>query len=143
MLLTGAAITPQSTLAATPQEIMWNDLISPGVAYSEIIGQGEMDETNDQRTSIDDADAAKLNEELDGAYIKMPGLVVPFDLGPEGVTDFMPVPYFGACIHTPRPTDNLWDPIWVTGLMRTQLPSTNLSQTGYAITADEMEIYVW
>ena len=157
-LLTGAACAPTSVFAASPREITWDDLIPPGVPYSEIIGEGELDEVNDTWNPIYDANGTKLNEALNRAYIKMPGFIIPLDIGAAGVTDFMLVPYVGACIHTPPPPanqlvmvsttnpwpgDQLWDPVWVTGTMRTQLQSTNLGQTGYSISADEMEVYVW
>jgi hypothetical protein len=137
---------------------MWDELIPPGLPYSEIIGEGELDEENDTWNPIYDANAIKLNEELNGAYIRMPGYIIPFDMSAEGVTSFMLVPYVGACIHTPPPPanqlvmvdtarpwpgDQLWDPVWVTGKMSTQLQSTTLGQTGYSIAADEMEVYVW
>lgn len=149
---------PRLSLAATAREITWDDLIPPGVPYSEIIGEGEMDVANDTWNPIYDANATKLNAELDGAYIKMPGFIIPFEIGTNGVTEFMLVPYVGACIHTPPPpanqlvmvsaskpwpNENLWDAVWVTGVMRTQLQSTELGQTGYSISADEMEIYIW
>ncbi|WP_171181908.1 DUF3299 domain-containing protein [Ruegeria sp. HKCCD8929] len=158
MLLTATAAAPTTVLARTPREITWDDLIPPGVPYSEIIGEGELDEAKDLWNPIYDANGFKLNEALNGAYIKMPGFIIPFDVSAEGVTDFMLVPYVGACIHTPPPPanqlvmvraqkpwpgDQLWDPVWVTGTMRTQLQSTNLGQTGYSIVADEMEIYEW
>ncbi|MEP2029655.1 MAG: DUF3299 domain-containing protein [Paracoccaceae bacterium] len=149
---------PRRLWAASPREIMWDDLIPPGVAYSEIIGEGELDEANDLWNPIYDANSTKLNESLNGAYIKMPGFIIPFDVSAEGVKDFMLVPYVGACIHTPPPPanqlvmvetkepwpgDQLWDPVWVTGTMRTQLQSTNLGQTGYSISAEEMTVYEW
>lgn len=155
--LAGVAV-PRSALGATAREITWDDLIPPGVPYSEIIGEGELDEANDTWNPIYDANATKLNEALDGALIRMPGYIIPLELGAEGVTSFLLVPYVGACIHTPPPppnqlvvvsskkpwpSDQLWDPLWVTGVMRTQLQSTELGETGYALTADEMEIYEW
>ncbi|WP_439143503.1 DUF3299 domain-containing protein [Planktotalea sp.] len=158
MLLSGSLAAPQVALAATPREITWDDLIPPGVPYSEIIGQGEIDEINDTWNPIFDENATKLNKALDGAFIKMPGFIIPFDVSAKGVTEFMLVPYTGACIHTPPPpanqlvmvdtktpwpSDDLWDPVWVIGQMRTQLQSTDLGQTGYAITAEKMEIYEW
>lgn len=158
MLMSGAALAPKTAFAMAPREIMWDELLPPGMAYSEIIGAGEMDEANDVWNPIYDANAIKLNEELNGAYIKMPGFIIPFDVSAEGVTNFMLVPYIGACIHTPPPPanqlvmveaaqpwpgDRLWDPVWVTGTMHTQLQSTKLGQTGYAIVADKMEVYVW
>ncbi|MDG1077121.1 MAG: DUF3299 domain-containing protein [Planktotalea sp.] len=158
MLLSGALATPKTALAATPKEITWDDLLPVGVPYSEIIGEGELDEVNDTWNPIYDENATKLNESLDGSYIKMPGFIIPFDIGVKGVTEFMLVPYTGACIHmppppanqlvmvnakTPWPSDDLWNPVWVIGMMRMQLQSTDLGQTGYAIVADQMEVYEW
>jgi len=157
-LMSGAAVAPQAAIAATPREVMWEDLIPPGVAYSQIIGEGEIDLVNDTWNPIYDANGIKLNQDLNGAYIKMPGFIIPFEVSSAGVTHFMLVPYVGACIHTPPPPanqlvmvnsaqpwpgDQLWDAVWVTGTMRTQLQSTDLGQTGYAITADAMEVYIW
>jgi len=150
--------TPQFVLGATVQEITWDDLIPPGVPYSEIIGEGELDKVNDTWNPIFDANATKLNEALNGALIRLPGYIVPLELGAEGVTSFLLVPYVGACIHTPPPPPNqlifvttktpwpdelLWDAVWVTGIMRTQLQSTELGETGYVLTADVMELYEW
>jgi len=158
MLFSGALATPKTALAATPKEITWDDLLPVGVPYSEIIGEGELDEVNDTWNPIYDENATKLNESLDGSYIKMPGFIIPFDIGVKGVTEFMLVPYTGACIHmppppanqlvmvnakTPWPSDDLWNPVWVIGMMRMQLQSTDLGQTGYAIVADQMEVYEW
>lgn len=158
MLFSGALATPKTALAATPREITWDDLLPAGVPYSEIIGEGELDEVNDTWNPIYDENATKLNESLDGSYIKMPGFIIPFDIGVKGVTEFMLVPYTGACIHmppppanqlvmvnakTPWPSDDLWNPVWVIGMMRMQLQTTDLGQTGYAIVADQMEVYEW
>lgn len=158
ILMSGAALAPQTAFAASIREIEWDDLIPVGLPYSEIIGEGEIDEANDTWNPIYDENATKLNDALDGAYIKMPGFIIPFETGSQGVTEFMLVPYVGACLHTPPPpanqlvmvnsakpwpSDKLWDPVWVTGMMRTQLQSTNLGQTGYSIVADLMEVYEW
>jgi len=89
-----------------PSEIMWDDLIPPGVPYSEIIGEGEMDLVNDTWNPIYDANGVKLNDDLDGSYIKMPGFVIPLETTAAGVTNFILVPYAGACIHTPPPPAN-------------------------------------
>ncbi|OSP55798.1 DUF3299 domain-containing protein [Pseudoruegeria sp. SK021] len=158
MLLSGSVVVPKMGFAATPREITWDDLLPPGLPYAEIIGEGELDEANDLWNPIYDENATKLNEELNGAYIKMPGFIIPFETGVEGVTDFMLVPYVGACLHTPPPPANqlvmvtaaepwpseqLWDPVWVTGRMSTQLQSTSLGQTGYSIAAADMDVYEW
>lgn len=160
LVLLGAAgiAMPRIGRAAIAREISWDDLIPPGVPYAEIIGEGELDEINDTWRPIYDANATKLNAELHGAYIRMPGFVIPLELSADGVTEFVLVPYVGACIHTPPPppnqlvlvrtvdpwpSDNLWDPVWVEGRMSTQLMSTEIADTGYALIADHMEEYVW
>ncbi len=160
-LITSAAASvalPHSALANTPVEITWDDLIPPGVPYSEIIGQGKMDEQNNYWRPIFDTNSTKLNPRLNGAYIKMPGFIIPIDLSTAGVTSFVLVPYVGACIHTPPPPpnqlvfvttetpwpiDDLWEAVWVTGRMQHEIQSTQVADTGYALTADAMEVYVW
>jgi len=152
------AASPRLSLAATPRQIGWDDLIPPGVPYAEIIGEGEMDVINDTWLPEFDENATKLNAELDGAYIKMPGYMLPIDISAEGVTSFIMVPYVGACIHTPPPpanqlvfvdnrtpwpSESLWDPVWVTGQMRHELQSTTIADIGYALTADLIEPFEW
>jgi hypothetical protein len=153
-----SAALPRAALAKPPTKITWDDLIPPGVPYSEIVAAGEMDETNDIWQPIFDENATKLNPVLDGAYIKMPGYIIPIDQSTDGVTSFVLVPYVGACLHTPPPpanqlvfvttnkpwpSDNLWDAVWVTGQMQHELQSTEVAETGYLLKAEEMETYVW
>ncbi|MCO4839699.1 MAG: DUF3299 domain-containing protein [Rhodobacteraceae bacterium] len=153
-----SAALPRAALAKTPTEITWDDLIPPGVPYSEIVAAGEMDETNDIWQPVFDENATKLNPVLDGAYIKMPGYIIPIDQSTDGVTSIVLVPYVGACLHTPPPpanqlvfvttnkpwpSDNLWDAVWVTGQMQHELQSTEVAETGYLLKAEEMETYVW
>ena len=153
-----SATLPRAALAKPPTKITWDDLIPPGVPYSEIVAAGEMDETNDIWQPIFDENATKLNPVLDGAYIKMPGYIIPIDQSTDGVTSFVLVPYVGACLHTPPPpanqlvfvttnkpwpSDNLWDAVWVTGQMQHELQSTEVAETGYLLKAEEMETYVW
>lgn len=157
-ILSASLVTPRTVLAASPQQVEWDDLIPPGVPYAEIIGEGVLDEINDLWNPIYDANAIKLNEALDGVLIRMPGFVIPIEVNSEGVTDFVLVPYVGACIHVPPPpanqlvmvrterpwpSDQLWDPVWVTGVMKTELQASGLGQTGYTISANEIETYEW
>ncbi|GFE50821.1 lipoprotein [Roseobacter cerasinus] len=155
--LAGLALTGP-VRATAPRNVAWDDLIPPGVPYGEIIGEGEIDVVNDTWNPIYDENATKLNEALDGAYVRMPGYIIPMELGSNGVSEFMLVPYVGACIHVPPPPPNqlifvtsktpwlggnLWDAVWVTGTLRTEMQSTELADTGYTVAADVMELYEW
>lgn len=152
------AMLPSTAHAVAAKEITWDDLIPPGLPYAEIIGDGEIDEEKDTWAPIFDENATKLNPILNGAYVKLPGFIIPIDLSLMGVTSFVLVPYVGACIHTPPPPPNqlvhvtaekpwrssdLWDAVWVTGLMSHKLQSTEVAETGYSLVADAMEIYKW
>lgn len=159
LALAGAAIfAPSTQLAAAPRRVTWDMLIPPGVPYSEIIGEGELDEINDTWNPIFDANATKVNEDLSGAYIRMPGYIVPLEMSAAGTTAFILVPYVGACVHTPPPppnqlvyttidqpwpVDDPWNAVWVTGTMQTQLRSTGIAQTGYALAAEKIELFTW
>lgn len=155
---TALVSTPQIALAASPREITWDDLIPEGVPYGEIIGEGQMDQQNDTWLPVFDENSSKLNDDLNGAYVKIPGYIIPIDQTRSGVTSFILVPYVGACIHTPPPPpnqlifvepdlpwkqDNLWTPVWVTGNITHGLKTTEVAETGYALQASEIELYEW
>lgn len=151
-------LLPNRAAASPFKEIKWDDLIPPGVPYSEIIGEGEIDEQNDTWSPVFDENATKLNTALDGVSVKLPGYIIPLDTGAQGVTSFVLVPYVGACIHvpppppnqlvfvttqTPWPSDKLWDAIWVFGRLSAKLQSTEIAEIGYQIAAENIEIYEW
>ena len=157
-IATAIIALPRVVSAAAPREITWDDLIPPGVPYSEIIAEGELDEENDYWRPIFDENSTKLNPALADAYIKMPGFIIPIDISADGVTSFILVPYVGACIHVPPPPPNqlvfvstkvpwpserLWEAVWVTGTMQNKVQYTEVADTGYELEADRIEIYIW
>jgi hypothetical protein len=68
---------------------------------------------------------------------KLPGYIVPLEVSEEGrTTEFLLVPYYGACIHVPPPPSNqivhifsemgvrvedLYQPYWIEGRCRSSL----------------------
>lgn len=157
-LLAAAATLPRAARADAFREIGWEDLIPPGVPYSEIIAEGEMDERNDLWKPVFDANAMKFNDALNGESIKLPGYIIPLDIGSKGVTSFILVPYVGACLHvpppppnqlihvttkTPWPSESLWDAVWVSGRISSRMMSTEIAEIGYHIDARKIELYEW
>ncbi|HFB2048884.1 MAG: DUF3299 domain-containing protein [Hyphomicrobiaceae bacterium] len=76
-----------------------------------------------------------INKNLDGKEIRMPGYLLPLEFSEDGETDFLLVPYVGACIHVPPPPANqivfvrlsskfrvtdLYTAVWITGIMKTK-----------------------
>lgn len=157
--LLGLAVSPSwmaGARAGPVREIGWNELLPPGVPYSEIIGEGDLDERNDTWLPAFDRNAMKFNEALDGARIRIPGFVLPLETDGTGVTEFILTPYVGACIHVPPPPPNqlvfatmktpwradaMWEPVWVTGVIRVNPIRTNLAEIGYELEVGEIETY--
>jgi uncharacterized protein len=89
---------------------------------------------------------------LDKRRIRISGFVVPLDNeGTHRTREFLLVPYFGACIHTPPPPANqvihvrlvapaeglrIMDQVWVGGTLRTVLTETELGRSGYMMDAE-------
>lgn len=96
-------------------------------------------------------------KELDGVQVKLPGYIVPLDLGEDGrVTEFLLVPYFGACIHVPPPpsnqivhatselgvkVDELYQPFWIEGPLKVEHASSELAEAGYRMEAQKIYLY--
>lgn len=87
--------------------------------------------------------AGAVVEKLDGATVKMPGYLLPLEYSGQKITEFLLVPWVGACIHTPPPPPNqivhvilekgnafesrsIYEPVWVAGQMFTQTSTKNL-----------------
>lgn len=94
--------------------------------------------------------------ELNNSYVKIPGFVIPLEGDENTITEFLLVPYFGACIHVPPPPPNqiiyvkfpkgapvqqLWDVVYVVGKLETQVLDHKLAQTGYTLQGDAIEEY--
>ncbi|MEO1132656.1 MAG: DUF3299 domain-containing protein [Cyanobacteria bacterium J06639_1] len=120
----------------------------------------EWDSTREARIAF----ASAINTDLDGTEIKMPGYVLPLEFNRTNVTEFLLVPYVGACIHVPPPPPNqivlvqvpegfknrgLFAPVWVTGKLTAQAVNKNLEvydgdidvNIGYGMEADVIEPY--
>lgn len=93
-------------------------------------------------------------QEFNGKRVKIGGYVVPLDFEATKVTEFLLVPFVGACIHVPPPPANQiiyvkaekgltlkgeFDPVYVTGTLTTEGQFTGLAETGYSIKADAVE----
>jgi len=100
--------------------------------------------------------SAPVVHELDGQKIRLPGFVVPLDFEGTETSEFLLVPYFGACIHVPPPPSNqivyvktvagyplqeLFDPVWVTGEIRTEAHLNDVGDAGYTLQATIIEPY--
>ncbi|NGN44732.1 DUF3299 domain-containing protein [Mesorhizobium sp. CGMCC 1.15528] len=100
----------------------------------------------------------------DGKRVAIAGYLLPLDFDPAGTTEFLLVPYFGACIHEPPPPPNqviylksstpfaatsLFEGVMITGTMRVQSEKKDLSfvdgssevASGYLLEGESIEPY--
>lgn len=101
--------------------------------------------------------STRIKSEMIGKPVKIPGFVVPLEFDDyQTITQFFLVPFFGACIHVPPPPPNqiifvesekgfkleaLYDPIWVSGILRSSILETELGTSAYMINMQHMEMY--
>jgi hypothetical protein len=98
---------------------------------------------------------APTNTAMNGVEVKIPGFIVPLEEDKGEVTEFLLVPYFGACIHTPPPPANqilhvrpkqgakfrAMDTVWVTGKLQTLRNDSMMGVSGYHVAADSVTKY--
>ena len=102
-------------------------------------------------------DNAPVNPKLEDQAVRIPGYVVPLDDSTTGLKEFLLVPYFGACIHTPPPPANqivhvvprsaakgfrAMDTVWVSGTLKAAKSDTAMGASGYRLDAVVVEPYV-
>ena len=134
--------------ANPPKEIFWEDLIPQG--YVQIDTQAQANHEGSEQNWVQPELDAPVVKALDGKSVSLPGFVVPLEGDSEVITEFLLVPYFGACIHVPPPPPNqivhvtieggvpiesLYDAIVVTGVMSTESWSGEIAQVGYKMKA--------
>ncbi|OAK58944.1 hypothetical protein A3K87_26775 [Variovorax paradoxus] len=151
--------------AAAP-ELKWEALIpkswDPTRRYRNISLEALRDNDPQAIQMLDEMravwDNAPVNVELDGKAAKLAGFVVPLDASQEGIREFLLVPYFGACIHTPPPPANqivhviasgpvkglhAMDTVYVSGTLKAaRYASADMGVSGYEIASATVERFV-
>ncbi|MGL6259176.1 DUF3299 domain-containing protein [Vibrio sp. WXL103] len=92
----------------------WDQLIEPGQRETLVAIMAEEKQRAREHDELDPFiqpqsvgfDAALVNQQLVDQELALGGFVVPLDWNDEAVTEFLLVPYFGACIHVPPPPAN-------------------------------------
>ena len=133
----------------------WTDLI-PESERNQFDAMGMPLVTDHSGEAMQQSTLGSVRQELNGSEVKIPGFVVPLEGDEEKITEFLLVPYFGACIHVPPPPPNqiiyvkfpkgapiqqLWDVIYVVGTLKTETLNHELAETGYIIEGTAIEEY--
>lgn len=139
---------------AAAEKIGWKDLIPEGFTPPPVKPQSYYDANpeEDRQSNLD----APVVEALDGKKVRIPGYVVQLEGDADNVTEFLLVPYFGACIHVPPPPpnqiihvqyaegvpyENTYDAVWIEGTIKVERKEGDLAVVGYQMEADSVEVY--
>ena len=96
-------------------------------------------------------------KQLDGKKVRVPGFIVPLDDADLEGAEFLLVPYYGACVHTPPPPPNqmafiqmagkksvklgLFDAVWMEGTLKITNYDSPYGQVGFTIEGLSMKPY--
>jgi len=94
-----------------------------------------------------------------GKEVKIPGFMVPLEDWAEEASEFLLVPYVGACVHTPPPPPNqlvyvqmsggdavpvsFWDPVWIHGTLEVEETESVYGAVSFRLGGTEVEPYEW
>ena len=162
-----AAVGPPVAAQGEVRELEWEELMpenwDPFAGLDALMGDDVQSLSDNSARAVELYNAyqeavrsAPVVGELDGQQVRLPGFVVPLDFEGTETSEFLLVPYFGACIHVPPPPSNqivyvktvagyplkeLFDPVWVTGVINAQAFLNDVGDAGYTMQATIIEPY--
>jgi len=164
-LVLGLTATPLQAADAATRTLTWAQLVPPGWSLTQAFGDAELAKLQDNDPRANEilvrmreaADKAPTNDALAGQLIRIAGFVVPLEEARGEISEFLLVPYFGACIHSPPPPANQiihvknapqsqpglrsMDVVWVTGKLQIARADTMMGVSGYHVSADSVTRY--
>ncbi len=159
-----APATPAAPLAGAPRTIAWDALVPAGwdpfKDFKDLNFQA-MDDGDPRASAMlkkmrEAWDNAPVNSALVGQLVRIPGFVVPLEDSKDGLKEFLLVPYFGACVHSPPPPANQivhvlpkspakglrsMDAVWISGRLTTGRTDSYMGAAGYRIEAISVAPY--
>ncbi|MCM8612200.1 DUF3299 domain-containing protein [Accumulibacter sp.] len=144
--------------------IGWDDLVPKGwepmAAFKGLDLARLQDSDPKAQEALENArrlwDQAPAEKAMNGQKVRIAGFVVPLERRGEQVTEFLLVPYFGACIHVPPPPANqiihvvaekpvgnmrTMDAMWVSGTLGLDRTDTGMGVAGYRMRGEAFEPY--
>lgn len=151
-----------------PVEITWDQLVPADYSSEEALAkyQGQIAALSDSDPAAEalyqkilaEINNAPADKAVHGKWIRLPGFIAPLTQDGEEITEFLLVPYFGACIHAPPPpinqtvlvqtakdngiaVDDAYYPVWVMGQVAVESHPTDIGAAGYAVKNARIERY--
>ncbi len=162
--------------AEDPKTLKWEELVPEGWNPNSVFDKYTDDEfatMSDEQYFILQQEAQAMLQEaptvesLNNETVKIPGFLLPLEFDETNIKEFLLVPYFGACVHTPPPPANqiihgkidegfamnkIFEPVWISGKLQTIRSTQKLGEagvtqsldveTGYTMEVLDVEPYV-
>jgi hypothetical protein len=151
----GETVSPAD---AADEQTLSRKLKQDGVNVDDLLARRKEIAAQRQRTS------GGVNQTLNGKLVRIPGYLLPLEYSGKLVSEFLLVPWVGACIHTPPPppnqivhvkpdkpfeTNGMFAAVWVTGTLATtsskkslfMLDGSSDIDVGYSLRASLVEPY--
>jgi hypothetical protein len=164
LLLTLPLLFTAPLWAAEARELAWSEMLptdapeaAPPAVMHDLSNLADVLASESGPAAIQQSAAAPVVKALDGQLVKLPGYIVPINVTEAGmVTEFLLVPYYGACIHVPPPPpnqivyvktkggvlmDNLYQPFWIEGPLKVETSTTDIAEAGYQMTPNKIYPY--
>jgi hypothetical protein len=166
LLATALALSPLAWAQSEPYKaITWEALVPPDwdpmKSFRDLQKLAVLPDSDPRVKSMYDRmrkvwDEAPTIPAMAGRAVKIPGFVVPLESGARGMREFLLVPYFGACIHTPPPPANqiihvradkpvkgfkTMSAVWVSGTLGLERSDSEMGASGYSMKAARVEKY--
>jgi hypothetical protein len=161
---TKAAAKPAAKPSSPFKTITWDELVPKDwdpMKEFKGVDMGMLNDGDPRANAIlkklrDVWDNAPTNPGIVGQAVRIPGFVVPLEETKDGVKEFLLVPYFGACIHSPPPPANQiihvlpehaahvrsMDAVWISGTLATLRTDSYMGASSYRVEATAVEPYV-
>lgn len=160
--IAAVSLVPTAYAADEYAEISWNDLVpddwDPRESFRDLEHLFDLPDSDVRTQELYDRvrevwDNAPTVPTLAGRKVTLPGYVVPLETDKTGLTEFLLVPYFGACIHTPPPPANqivhvrsrvairgmrTMDAVRVSGELGLTRSGSSMGVSGYGMTANKV-----
>jgi hypothetical protein len=162
--LSAEAPSPGASVSGAARTIGWEQLIPAGWDPYKDLKALNLDTLKDNDPKAEEAlkkmrqmwDNAPINPLILGQSVRLPGYVVPLEDLATGIKEFLLVPYFGACVHSPPPPANqivhvlldkpaknlrLMDVVWVSGPLSGTKTDSHMGVASYRIDAKAVTPY--
>ena len=123
---------------------------------------GDPTEVDWQLLASLDYRTGEMSAELEsfvGREVKVPGYMVPLEDWAGEVSEFLLVPYVGACVHTPPPPPNqlvyvrmeddervqvsFWNPVWIHGTLTVEETTNLYASVSFKMAGTSVAPYEW